>query len=141
MIINLLFSLLISCAEDEFIEYTSCNIHLQEEVTLQPSTTQNLSVSPVSNTWDTQVLIDSQETDIISVTRNACGACDECRIAEDCDSCETCTACDALCDPNVCEESISIAVPELNQTSVQLQIINLYGYSPIYTLNVDTSEN
>ena len=140
MTTSLLITLIFSCAEDEVIEYTSCNVHLQEEIPLQPNTTQTLYVAPVSNLWDTQVLIDAQQAQIVAVERNTCGACDECRIEADCDTCESCPSCEALCDPNVCVESISIEVPNLETPYAQLQIINLYGYSPVYNLNVEASE-
>ena len=131
---------LFACEDDIVIDTISCNVLLQEEPTLSSDSSQTLLASPLSEVWDTQVLIDGNEVEIITLTRSACSSCDICRLEQSCDSCGECTECEAICDPTVCIESLDIQVPTLSTSTVQLQLINRYGYSPLYTLDVDSVE-
>ena len=131
---------LIACEEGTVIDTISCNPILQEEPTLSNDSSQTLLVSPLSEIWDTRVLIDGSDIEITALNRSACSSCDVCRIEQGCDSCEECTECEAVCDPNVCIESLGVQIPLLTTNTVQLQVINQYGYSPLYNLDVDSVE-
>ena len=138
MTINgLLLSLIyVSCTDGEIIESNDCGVSLTELPELKSESEIVLSATPLSDIWDTYVSIDGTSAEITSLQRLSCGSCDTCRVEQQCDSCEECTECTALCDSSVCFEEMTILTPVLTQSTAQLQIINKYGHSPVYDLNI-----
>ena len=141
MIINLLLFIFVSfaCTTDEVEEVNDCGVLLVEEPILESDSENKIYASPLSTDWDTTVFLDGESVPVISVQRLGCSSCENCRLENGCDSCGDCENCIMNCDPTVCVESISIQTPILSSSTVSLQIINQYGHTPVYQLEVDSN--
>ena len=126
----------VSCTEGEITESNDCGVSLTELPELKSESEIVLHATPLSDIWDTYVTIDGTSVEITSLQRLSCGSCDTCRVEQQCDSCEECSECTALCDASVCFEEMTVLTPVLTRETAQLQIINKYGHSPIYDLNI-----
>ena len=136
ILLPILLSSLISCDEDIIVEETYCALEITELPALESEQEQNLYAHPLSEVWDTFLSIDGKQAEIIDINRSGCSTCDTCRIENQCNQCEECTICDTSCIEEQCIEVLHFITPTLSEDSATLRLINKYGQSAAYTVEV-----
>jgi hypothetical protein len=99
-----------------------------------PGDAVTLTASPLSEAYDTIVLVGGARAEVTAVSRDGCDACDTCRSEEDCGSCGACSTCDAVCD--ACVETATFLVPDLAPGPAPLVLVNRLGQSATWTFEV-----
>jgi hypothetical protein len=99
-----------------------------------PGETIVVTVSPLSEQWDTSITVGSARADVVAFDRSTCDDCDQCRDTGGCTVCGTCDACTTPCD--TCVETVSFVVPALTAGDYPVEIVNRNGRSAQVTLTV-----
>lgn len=103
-----------------------------------PGDAIRFATSPLSEAFDTSVLVGSVRAEVLGVTRDECEDCDSCREAEACSPCEDCDACAADCGP--CDESVRVTLPEIGPGTWTVSVTNRYGQSDPGLILVETAD-
>ncbi len=115
--------------------HPTCEVDLTEpSLSGAPGDAVTLAATPLSEAYDTVVIVGGARAEVTDVTRTGCDACDACRAEEDCGSCGECGTCDVLCE--ACVETTTFVVPDLPPGPATLQIVNRLGQSATWTFDV-----
>ena len=123
-----MLALLLACVETTTTEVPVCEVEL---VSLEPASAEVgaevlLVASPLSESWDTAVLVGGERAQLLGLSREGCDACIE---DNECSSClSDCDPCDAQCAAD-CTESVSFLVPELPAGPTTVELFNTHGGS------------
>ena len=126
----MLFMLLISCAETVDVYSTSCEVVVESvspSVSV-PGAQVSVTGTPMTTTWDTAITLNGTRAEVISVDREGCEDCDQCKLDAACTSCEDCDACDQICKSD-CEEVVVFEVPAVSPGEAELHLYNVHGQS------------
>jgi hypothetical protein len=124
-------SLLLSCVEAVTVEVPVCEVSL---TSLSPAAAGVgdevvLSATPLSEVWDTVILVGGVRAELSGLTRDDCDDCDSCREDNECSDCfSDCDACDAQCAAD-CVETATFVVPELEPGLTTVELFNTHGGS------------
>jgi hypothetical protein len=99
-----------------------------------PGDTVTLTLSPLTEAWDTVITVGPDRATILDLDRSTCDACDTCREDAECTTCGECTDCEASCD--TCVETVQFIVPALSAGIWPVQLTNLYGRSQPVDLTI-----
>jgi len=122
---------LLACLETTTQELASCEVALStaEPAAAEVGAEVVLSASPLTEDFDTAVLVGGVRAEVLSLTRTGCESCDICVNANECSECSAdCDACDSECDTN-CAESLVFVVPELAAGATTIELFNTHGGS------------
>ncbi|MCB9765161.1 MAG: hypothetical protein H6739_35635 [Alphaproteobacteria bacterium] len=121
---------LLSCTTAITSTFLTCEVDLAavEPAAALPGDAITLTAGPLTESWDTAVLIGSERAEVVSLDRTGCEECDSCRVSYACDVCSDCDACDALC-VSTCVETVTVLVPDLGAGPTAISMFNTHGGS------------
>lgn len=93
-----------------------------------------LASSPLTEVWDTAVVVGGVRAELVSVDRADCDAWDACVAAEACTVCDTCNSCAE--SRAACVETAAFIVPAVAEGARGVEILNRHGRSPAVALEV-----
>lgn len=122
--------LLLGCLPETVSTFNTCEVDL---VSVEPTEATvgsevTLTARPLSEDWDTAVRVGGIDAEVLSVTREDCGACDTCQAEQGCACTEDCDACDVECRTD-CLETVVFAVPQLAPGEHAVTLFNAHGGS------------
>lgn len=123
--------LLLGCVEPVSVEVPVCDVTL---VSASPSSALpgelvTLTANPLTEDYDTAILVGGVRAEIGDVLREGCEGCDDCRETNECSACfADCDACDAQC-ASECVETAAFVVPELDAGPTVIELFNTHGGS------------
>ena len=85
--------------------------------------------------WDTVVYVGENRAETVSLQREGCEECDDCKAENQCSACDDCDDCDALCS-ETCVESIDFTIPEVSVGQYEVSFYNGHGQSNSIILGV-----
>jgi hypothetical protein len=106
--------------------------------TAAPGDEIRVTLSPLTESWDTAVTVGSTQATVSGLERDNCDDCDDCRDTGGCTACSECTDCDTTCDD--CLETLTFIVPDVAAGSWPVTIINSHGRSDPITLVVTATK-
>jgi hypothetical protein len=128
---------LLACSTEETVEYATCTLDAPaaSPTTAAPGDTVVLTSSPLTEVWDTVVLVGGARAELVSLDRTDCDDCDDCLDEAECDACDLeCEDCTETCA--TCVETVTIVVPSVAAGEQDVQLLNRYGRSALGTLTV-----
>ena len=133
-----LLLILFSCEDDPIFIPDRCSIQINSVTPTTLSTEEEASVNagPLTKSWDTLVTINGTKANINKLERLGCDECDNCRKTNACHPCQDCDVCDPICKRD-CSETVTIQVPIQATGNAKLQIINSYGQSNFYDIELE----
>lgn len=102
--------------------------------TAAPGDEIRVTLSPLTEAWDTAVTIGSVQATVSGLERDNCDDCDDCQDSGGCTACSECTACETTCDD--CLETLTFIVPDIAPGTWPVTIINSHGRSDPISLVV-----
>ena len=134
-------TLLFGCDDSTASIDARCEIEIvQPDSTWERGETVSLRAYPLSEPFDTTLLINDSSVDIVNVDSNQCTECTDCREAALCTTCGFCEACATECLD--CFDELLFIVPESLPTAPDylLSIVNGYGTSSPITVDIIDGE-
>lgn len=104
-----------------------------------PGDEVRLTLSPLTEAWDTAITVGSARATVKSLERDNCDDCDDCRDSGGCTACSECTACETTCGE--CLESVTFVVPDLAAGTWPVTVINSHGTSVPVSLVVTAKKS
>lgn len=122
---------LLACEGSLTTTFPTCTVALQgaDPASVLPGEALTLRATPLTERWDTVVVVGGVQAAVESVEREGCDDCDDCRETMDCEPCgEDCDACDNLC-ATTCAETVVARVPAVAPGQVDVELFNAHGGS------------
>ena len=93
-----------------------------------PGNTVTATGTPLTTVWDTAIYVGDTRASLLTLERDQCTLCDECRSNYMCTACSACKECADTCR-NTCTETLSFIVPVLPGGSHNVSMFNRHGQS------------
>ena len=122
--------LLAGCTTDITVLASRCDVALDsvEPAQAWPGESVVVTGAPFTTSFDTAVYVGGERATVVSLDRDDCAACDDCRTDNGCNSCSDCDECDAICKTD-CVETATIVVPGAAPGSTTVSLFNSHGES------------
>jgi hypothetical protein len=122
----LVWALGAGCAETVTTTVPRCTL----EITLTPESAEvgelvTATGSPLTEGYDTFVVVGGVEADVLSVDRADCALCDACRDDSGCSTCSACVVCEETC--STCAEALQFIVPMAPPGDTFVTVVNAAG--------------
>jgi hypothetical protein len=101
----------------------------------------DIQAHPLTEIFDTTVLLNDIELLPIAINKSECSSCDECRLSVGCTDCAFCPSCETTCEE--CFHTVSVLIPETleSRTEYWLTIFNSLGSSDPILVNIVDSDS
>ena len=138
------FVVLAGCATATSTHAPVCGLDapMPDQAEVLPGASVWLTTRPLTEEWDTTVMIGSANAPVVKVSRENCDDCDTCvsDTGATCDICNlACDDCAELCTP--CVQQVKVTIPAMSAGTWPVVVTNKHGQSSpgsITVLAVDT---
>lgn len=127
----------VACTTASTTKFPVCEVALMAVApeAAAPGDVVVLTATPLSEAWDTALMVGGVRAPVLAVDRVGCEACDTCRDDEACEECGDCDACDATCAQE-CVETVTFQVPDLPEGTAWIELFNAHGGSDRLSIEV-----
>ena len=140
-LIILTFFYLMGCDSTDATVDARCEIEIEEpNDSWSLGSEIDIQVHPLTDIFDTTVLVNDIEITPVGINKSECGTCDECRASAECTDCAYCPSCETTCSD--CMHTLTILIPETLEprTEYWLTIFNSLGASNSILINISQTD-